>query len=551
MRRQQLSALHPVQNADVRVPDAPRPGRVVILERVEHAIHRPAHVRNVELQVFPLLPLLFGLLPLCELCPELRGALLQGLLDRPRDLVVVPDVLLARALERDLRAHDADEDAHALLQPDLVTAPLHRVRRLGDDVIALLEEQRDPVGEPKHVELVLLDGGVLPADAHGRLNDERVALQRDRGALVGGHHVRVELLHHTQPQVVFPGRRKVLAVRVGEPDLLHELVQPEELRVRHLLGGYVDVSLALGPGTVRAAQLCDQPPCQARGDVAELAAQELAKLFVGAPRDLLLQQLQVDVARVMLRLPRRVRHAVSAPRVRVKERVLLVLGDVPKVEGGVGRDDCDQLEVLEELLLVAAKVSLDRHADLRAGPVVRVLELFVLPDHRRVLVQVDVEPVERNEVLPSDRAAHLHGLSNPHLGPDQDHLGTQTELSPRLHHRIVLGAAQHPTEHVRDVVAGHAAPVVLARQPVEDPPGLGRRGLPARLLPPQDVLHALPRLCGLFLGVLLRPVPSLLLLLLPRIALLLGLHVLVQALIHPLRGLHPVQLTQGLRCGLV
>mmetsp|Transcript_3516 Transcript_3516/g.9887 ORF Transcript_3516/g.9887 Transcript_3516/m.9887 type:complete len:264 (-) Transcript_3516:1073-1864(-) len=252
-----------VQELLLAVPDAPLLGLVKIFQGAQDPVHSPADVRDVKLEVLLLLPLLLCLLLLRKLCPELLGALLKRSLDGRRDLVILSYVLLARPLEGNFGAHYAHKDPDSLLQADLVLVPLQLVGRPGDDIVALLEQQRDPVRKPEHVQLVRLDGRIFAPNAHRGLHNEGVALQSVRSALVGRHHVGVELLHDSKPQVVLSRRGQVLAIRVREPHLLHEIVQLQELAVVHLPRS--NVELELGHHPVR----------HGGRDVAEVAAKEL------------------------------------------------------------------------------------------------------------------------------------------------------------------------------------------------------------------------------------------------------------------------------------
>ena len=88
------------------------------------------------------------------------------------ELTTLANVLLAGSLEGDFGANDADKDAHALVKTDFVLVPLHGLSRPRDHIVSLLKEQRNAVGKPEDVQLILLNSRVLAPNAHGSLRQE-------------------------------------------------------------------------------------------------------------------------------------------------------------------------------------------------------------------------------------------------------------------------------------------------------------------------------------------------------------------------------------------
>jgi len=81
---------------------------------------------------------------------QLLATPLQGVLNALADLLrVVTDVLLPRALKRDLGADDRDKDTHAVpLGVDLVGLPMDSaISDLSDNVVAGLGRREGKVGE--------------------------------------------------------------------------------------------------------------------------------------------------------------------------------------------------------------------------------------------------------------------------------------------------------------------------------------------------------------------------------------------------------------------
>mmetsp|Transcript_19626 Transcript_19626/g.60962 ORF Transcript_19626/g.60962 Transcript_19626/m.60962 type:complete len:510 (+) Transcript_19626:134-1663(+) len=296
-----------------------------------------------------------------DLVPELLAAVLQRLGDGGGDFRdLVADVLLAGALERDLGAHDAHEDAHLVrLGVDLVLRPLEAIGATLTHVAAGLEEQRNAVGKAVHRQPLLQ---VLAADAHRRLHHEGVALVRvgvhaRRGAQLGS-----ELLVNAQVEVVLARGAQALARGRGELDAVEELVDAHDLVAHQLAAQHVVVDTVV-------EQLVQDLLRQRTVDAGKVLHEEMFHL--AARRRLheqLLEQLKVHVRRVVLSLHRHGWHGGGAPLEGGRHAAALILGLVAEAKFGVGRDDSYLLHVLEDLGLVRAGVACDGDAQLGAVP---------------------------------------------------------------------------------------------------------------------------------------------------------------------------------------
>mmetsp|Transcript_3406 Transcript_3406/g.15505 ORF Transcript_3406/g.15505 Transcript_3406/m.15505 type:complete len:691 (-) Transcript_3406:99-2171(-) len=425
---------------------------------------------------------------------ELGRAAADGAVDSLRDLrVIVPDVLLGSALERDLGAHDGDEDANLIVVlVDLVGAPVESLHAPRHHVRPSLEQQRDPVREPEHVES-RLDNLTPQADA--RLHDQRVSLRRQRGPDVRSDPVGREFLHDPQPQVVLTRRGQARAVGLGEPRVAQQLLYSGTLRVGDLLGGHA--------GLESLAEL--------RHDSARVLLADARKLLVQKRLQGLLPRLRQQVldeqlvllrrGRVVLRRRRGRGHDLRAPperRVHVLPRVA-PRALVSKVKLRVRGHDGELPQVAQHLVPVRGPVTLDDDAELGAVPRGIVRRLLRAVHVGFVLLHVDVEDVPRSELRLGLRADDLDGQTGGLLTPDERHLGPESELASRLPHSV-LGTGEHAPEHVRDVVVRHSLAVVLDGDAEER---LGTSPLPAASRVSLTPLRRLRRGFGLILEPLL------------------------------------------------
>ena len=156
---------------------------------------------------------------------------------------------------------------------------------------------------------------------------------------------------------------------------------------------------------------------------------------------------------------RRGRHLVRAARVLERERVTLTKRANPEAEARVRCDHRHLAEILDDVRAVRGPRAAHEQRDLGAAPPLLVGRLLMQLHARLILLYVDVETADRNGLRGPLRGAHVDGHAGALLGPDEGHLGAQTELAARLAH-AVLGAREDAPEHVRNLLVLHATPIV-------------------------------------------------------------------------------------------
>ena len=87
------------------------------------------------------------------------------------------------------------------------------MRNLGHNITAGFEQQGDAVGKPVDRDSFASE---LATQGHGSLDNERVPLEPERLPTRRGHHLRLQLLHDAQAEVVLPCRAQALVRRGWE-----------------------------------------------------------------------------------------------------------------------------------------------------------------------------------------------------------------------------------------------------------------------------------------------------------------------------------------------
>eukprot|EP00166_Cyanidium_caldarium_P004690 ctg_510.g308 len=366
-----------------------------------------------------------------QLLAALHDSVTHGFLN---GLGVGADVLLAGAFERALGRHDGAEHAHLVGRGRyLVVVPRDEpVRGFGHHVVAALEQQRDAVREAIHVEAGL-HVHATQADAH--LHDERVSLEHAHRLGERGHHIRLQLLHDAQAQVVLTGRAEAVAGGRREMRLPQQGAQLADA-----------VAVEFGDAHVGAegcAHLRDEFLGQLARYRRQLSRQKRDQTGLRVDRiQQLLQHQLIHRAGVVLSLSRWRRHPLRAPRKMQLEAALALLRHKLKPKLGVRRDDGHVPQVLQNVRAIRFPVAPDGDAHLGAPKAERVRHSLVHQHVGLVFGDVDVQHTERERPGGVLGGADADRQASGHLAPQQRHFGAEAELAPRLLHHV-FGAGQH------------------------------------------------------------------------------------------------------------